>query len=178
MREIVLKIETTGLVFEQGNKIIEIAAIELVNHIATGKYYHQIINPNIDNHLTTKSLKDFPTFAQIAYDFVTFIGSDVIVGHNISYDIGFINNELKELGYSGYDKENMIDTLEMFNEKYPKWHNTLYHLCKRFHICENIKTDTIRKSSPMQIAEIEVQVYTILLQKIGVLKNNKDKDLG
>ena len=98
MREIVLDTETTGLRPGEGHKIIEIAAIEIVDFIPTGKTYHQYINPerdvpqaSIDVHgITREFLYDKPAFNKIADEFVEFVQNDTIVAHNIDFDIGFI----------------------------------------------------------------------------------------
>ena len=102
MREIVLDTETTGLDPNQGDRIVEIGAVELWNHIPTGKTYHQYINPerNMPNEafqvhgLGDDFLRDKPVFSSIASDFVEFIADSKLVIHNASFDMRFLNAEL------------------------------------------------------------------------------------
>ncbi len=102
MREIVLDTETTGLDPLQGHRLVEIGAVELFNHIPTGKTYHSFINPQRDvpreaeavHGLGDAFLKDKPVFAKIADEFLEFIGDTVLVIHNASFDVGFLNAEL------------------------------------------------------------------------------------
>ena len=121
VREIVFDTETTGLSVEKGDRLVDIGAVELINHLPTGKVYHQYINPERSipeevvavHGLTEDFLKDFPTFSEIAQDFVDFVGEDgILVAHNASFDMGFINYQLKKCGFEPYPDDRVIDTLE------------------------------------------------------------------
>ena len=102
MREIVLDTETTGLDPVTGDRIVEIGAVELWNHLPTGKTFHKYLNPERNmpeeaqavHGLTEEFLKDKPVFSQIADDFLTFIKGSKLVIHNASFDMKFINAEL------------------------------------------------------------------------------------
>lgn len=149
IREIVFDTETTGLDPLTGDKIVEIGAVELVNHIPTGKTYHQYINPERDvpeevvkvHGLTTEYLKDFPIFADIAQEWIDFIGEDgILVAHNAPFDIKFVNYELQRIGYEIYEKDRVVDTLEIAKSKFPGQRNNLDALCKRFNIDNSART--------------------------------------
>ena len=107
MREIVLDTETTGLHPESGDRIVEIGAIELINHIPTGKSFHSYLNPSLEKEMPEESFKvhglsidflsDKPFFSEIIESFYFFIGSSKLVIHNARFDIGFINYEIQKV---------------------------------------------------------------------------------
>ena len=143
IREIVFDTETTGFYPEKGDRLVEIGALELVNHVPTGRTYHQYINPEREvpeevvkvHGLTTEYLKGFPVFAKVAKEFVDFVGDDgILVAHNAAFDIKFINYELQKLGYAEYSWDRVVDTLEIARSKFPGQRNNLDVLCKRFGI--------------------------------------------
>lgn len=149
LREIVFDTETTGFDPATGDKLVEIGAVELINHVPTGKTYHQYINPEREvpeevvkvHGLTTEFLKDYPVFADVAQEWVDFIGDDgILVAHNASFDIKFINYELKRLGYAGYEWDRVVDTLEIAKSKFPGQRNNLDVLCRRFGIDNSART--------------------------------------
>ena len=140
MREIVLDTETTGLEHELGHRIIEIGAVELISHIPTGKHYHVYINPERDidarasevHGITIDQLADKPVFADIADGFLDFIRDSTLVIHNASFDMGFINAELRRLQKPVISNEQVIDTLTIARKKYPGGQASLDALCKKF----------------------------------------------
>ncbi len=143
VREIVFDTETTGLSVEKGDRLVDIGAVELINHLPTGREYHQYINPERSvpadvvavHGLTEEFLKDYPTFAEIAKDFIDFVGDDgILVAHNAPFDMSFLNYQLKECGYEPYSDDRVIDTLEMARKMFPGARNKLDALCKRFKI--------------------------------------------
>lgn len=149
VREIVFDTETTGFDPATGDRLVEIGALELINHIPTGKTYHQYINPEREvpedvvkiHGLTTEYLKDFPVFAKVAEEFMSFVGDDgILVAHNASFDMKFINFELKHAGYQEYSMDRVIDTLEIAKNKFPGQRNNLDILCKRFGIDNSART--------------------------------------
>lgn len=166
MREIILDTETTGLRPGEGHKIIEIAAIEIVDFIPTGKTYHQYINPERDvpqastdvHGITSKFLYDKPTFNKIADEFIEFIQNDTIVAHNIDFDIGFINYELQSCGKRSLQNKK-IDTVTIAREKFPGQGVSLDALCKRFTI-DNTQRE---KHSATLDAELLAKVYIELI---------------
>lgn len=149
VREIVFDTETTGFDPATGDRLVEIGAVELINHVPTGKTYHQYINPEREvpeevvkvHGLTTEFLRDYPIFSEVAQDFIDFIGDDgILVAHNATFDMKFINYELKKLGYKGYEWDRVIDTLEIAKNKFPGQRNNLDVLCKRFGIDNSART--------------------------------------
>lgn len=149
LREIVFDTETTGFDPTTGDKLVEIGAVELINHVPTGKTYHQYINPEREvpeevvkvHGLTTEYLKDFPIFADVAQEWIDFVGDDgILVAHNAPFDMKFINYELQRLGYEEYKWDRVIDTLEIAKNKFPGQRNNLDALCKRFNIDNSART--------------------------------------
>lgn len=148
IREIVLDTETTGLDFAAGDRIFEIACVELINHIATGNTYHVYINPEkeIDDEaaqvtgMTNEFLLDKPLFREIADEFLAFVNNDPLVIHNAKFDIGFLNGELGLIGKPGFNLEDAIDTLEIARKKFPGSPLSLDALCRRFEIDRSSRT--------------------------------------
>tara|TARA_E500000178_G_scaffold223121_1_gene220094 strand:+ start:655 stop:1362 length:708 start_codon:yes stop_codon:yes gene_type:complete len=142
MREVVLDTETTGLNPGEGHRIIEIGALEMVNHIPTGKTYHVYINPervvdpdSIAVHgLTNEFLDDKPLFADIVDDIMAFLGDSRLVIHNAAFDMGFINAELERLGHDPLPMDRSLDTLALARSKFPGARANLDALCRRFSI--------------------------------------------
>jgi DNA polymerase III subunit epsilon len=141
MRELVIDTETTGLDPADGHRLVEIAAIELVNHLPTGKTYHTYINPERDmpeaaqavHGLTAEFLAPHPVFAAVARDFLEFIGSDALVIHNAEFDLGFINAELKRANLAPLVLP-VVDTLILARRRFPGQPANLDALCRRFAI--------------------------------------------
>ena len=149
MREIVLDTETTGFDPATGDRIVEIGAIELLNHLPTGQTFHVYINPERAmpedafkvHGLGDEFLKDKPKFAEIAGDFVTFIGEDTrLVIHNASFDMKFLNAELTRAGFPSMPYTRAVDTLEIARRRFPGAQNTLDALCRRFRIDNSNRT--------------------------------------
>ena len=142
MREIVLDTETTGLDPTTGDRIVEIGAVELLNHLPTGKTFHKYLNPERNmpeeaqavHGLTEEFLKDKPVFSQIVDDFLTFIKDSKLVIHNASFDMKFINAELELVGKTTLPTDITIDTLGIARKKYPGSPASLDALCRRFNI--------------------------------------------
>ena len=142
MREIVLDTETTGLDPKAGHRIVEIGAVELVNHLPTGRSQQIYINPERDmpteafavHGLSEEFLADKPTFAAIAQDFLDFIGDAILVIHNAEFDLKFLNAELTRLGHPALPSERAIDTVGMARRKFPGAQASLDALCRRFQI--------------------------------------------
>ena len=149
MREIVFDTETTGLDPASGDKLVEIGAVELVDHLPTGKEYHQYINPMrsmseevVKVHgLTEEFLSDKPTFEEICNDFLAFIGEDsLLVAHNASFDMNFLNWELKAIGKQELSMDRVIDTLVLAKKRFPGSRVNLDELCRRFKIDNSART--------------------------------------
>ena len=148
MREIVLDTETTGLDPHEGHRIVEIGAVEIFNGLPTGRTYHQYINPQRNmpaeafaiHGLGDDFLKDKPVFADIANDFVTFIGDAQLVIHNASFDMKFINAELSWINKPPIPLNKAIDTLQIARKKFPGSPASLDALCRRFNIDNSART--------------------------------------
>lgn len=142
-REIVLDTETTGLDPAQGHRIVEIGCVELVNHIPTGRTWQRYLNPERDvppevvavHGLSADFLADKPVFAEVFADFLDFIEHDSrLVIHNASFDMKFLNAELKKVGHPGLSNKRVVDTLQIAREKFPGAPLNLDALCKRFSV--------------------------------------------
>ena len=148
VREIVFDTETTGFNPEEGDKLVEIGAVELINHIPTGVVFHRYINPQREvpdeafkvHGLSYDFLKDYPTFAEQVDEWIDFVGDAVLVAHNAKFDINFINYEQKELGKITYGFDRVVDTLEIARNLYPGARNSLDALCKRFNVDNSART--------------------------------------
>ena len=142
MREIVMDTETTGLDPTQGHKVVEIGAVELFNHIPTGRTFHQYINPKrqmpqeaFDVHgLSIEFLTSYPIFKDIAEKFLNFIGSSTLIIHNASFDVKFLNFELDNVGAEKIQNDRVLDTLKLARSKYPGSPASLDALSRRFRI--------------------------------------------
>ncbi|MBH67212.1 MAG: DNA polymerase III subunit epsilon [Rhodospirillaceae bacterium] len=142
LREVILDTETTGLDPKTGHRIIEIGALELINHLPTGRRYQTYVNPERDvdgaafevHGLSSEFLKEFPVFADIVPEFLDFLAADVLIIHNAPFDIGFINMELSRLKLPTVPMERVVDTLQLARQKYPGAQASLNALCRRFDI--------------------------------------------
>ena len=147
-REIVFDTETTGFDYEKGERLVEIGAVELINHVPTGVTYHQYINPEKEvpeevvrvHGLTYEFLKDYPTFDKIAKDWLEFVGDATLVAHNASFDMNFVNYELKQIGLPEIARERFVDTLEIARMLFPGARCSLDALCKRYGIDNSSRT--------------------------------------
>jgi DNA polymerase III, epsilon subunit, Proteobacterial len=148
MREIVLDTETTGLDPVTGDRIVEIGAVELWNHLPTGKTFHKYLNPERNmpeeaqavHGLTEEFLKDKPVFSQIADDFLTFIKGSKLVIHNASFDMKFINAELALAKKKELPSDIAIDTLGLARKRFPGSPASLDALSRRFNIDNSART--------------------------------------
>ena len=167
MNEIFLDTETTGLSFRDGHKIVEIACIETKDLIATGKVFHKLINPKRSipeeafkiHGFSQKFLSDKETFDQIADEFLNFIKDKKIIIHNASFDLGFLDGELRLIRKEKINKKLVIDSLEVARNKFPGTSNSLDALCRRFSIDLSRRT----KHNALLDCELLREVYINLL---------------
>ncbi len=167
MREICLDTETTGLDPKNGDRVVEIACVEIINKVRTGKFFHTYINPRRDmpdeafriHGISTEFLKDKPIFNHIASDFLEFIKDSKIVIHNAAFDLKFLNHELSVLGLEPLNKDNVIDSLLIARKKFPGSPNSLDALCKRF----NVDLSKREKHGALLDTELLVDVYVELM---------------
>jgi len=143
MLEVILDTETTGLSIAENHRIIEIGCLELKNQIPTNRVFHEYLNPQRPvsedaqkiHGYTNEFLSDKKLFAQIAESFLDFIKDKKIIIHNASFDLAFLNYELRKINKEPIDnKKRVVDTLELARQKYPGAQNSLDALCKRFNI--------------------------------------------
>lgn len=142
VREIILDTETTGLSPQEGDRIVELGCVELINRMPTGRHFRKYINPERDvpaqatriHGLTAEFLKDKPVFAEVVEDFLEFVGGADLVAHNAEFDMRFVNWELENLGRDPIAPTRVIDTLQMARSKYPGAQNSLDALCRRLGI--------------------------------------------
>lgn len=167
MREIVLDTETTGFEPESGDRIVEIGCVELMGHVATGKTYHQYINPQRAmpedafkvHGLGDEFLADKPVFDAIADDFLEFVGDAKLVIHNASFDMKFLNAELGWAKRRLLPMDQAIDTLLIARKKFPGSPASLDALCRRFDIDNSNRT----LHGALLDSEILAEVYLELI---------------
>lgn len=167
MREIVLDTETTGFEPSEGHRIVEIGAVELFNHVPTGRTYHQYINPErsmpkeaFEVHgLGDDFLRDKPVFRLIGSAFLEFIGDAKLVIHNAAFDMKFLNWELRTVGLPLIPPARAIDTVLMARQKFPGSPASLDALCRRFGIDNSMR----EKHGALLDSEILAEVYLELI---------------
>ncbi len=167
MREIVFDTETTGLDCLNGDRLIEIGCVELLNHIPTGRTFQAYINPRravsrdaaFVHGLTDEFLRDKPCFEEIAEAFADFVGGSALVAHNAMFDRGFINMELGLCGRSAIEDHRFVDTLLLARRRHPNGPNSLDALCARYGIDNSARM----KHGALLDAEILAEVYLELL---------------
>ena len=163
MRQVVLDIETTGLEYKEGHKIIEIACLELSNYLPTGKIYQTFINPERESSSSAKEkhgisddfLKDKKLFKEIVPDFLKFVKDSTIIAHNgIVFDIPFLNYELR-FNKLNIIKNPIIDTLILARKLFPGSPANLDALCRRFDIDLSVR----KKHGALIDAKLLAKVY-------------------
>ena len=167
MREIVFDTETTGLDPFQGDRLVEIGCIELVNRFPTGKVFHCYFNPQRDmpdgafkiHGLSSEFLKDKSLFADKVDELIGFFGDAQLVAHNAMFDLGFLNAELERTGRAAVSRDRMIDTLVIARRKHPGGSNRLDDLCERYAIDNSRRT----KHGALLDAELLAEVYVELI---------------
>jgi DNA polymerase-3 subunit epsilon len=167
MRQIVLDTETTGLSPQGGDRLVEIGCLEIVNQVATGRTFHKYINPERDvpieafnvHGLSTERLAGEPKFAEIVEEFLDFIKGDPLIIHNASFDMGFINHELKLVGRPAIEAARAVDTLLIARKRFPGAQNSLDALCRRFGIDNSNRV----KHGALLDAELLADVYLELM---------------
>lgn len=167
MREIVLDTETTGLDPKGGDRIVEIGCVELNNHFPSGETFHEYLNPERDmpdaafkvHGLSTEFLANKPLFVDLVDGFLDFIEDAVLVIHNASFDVAFLNMELERVNRPTISMDRVIDTLALARRKHPGAQNNLDALCKRYKI-DHFNRE---KHGALLDSEILAQVYAELI---------------
>jgi DNA polymerase-3 subunit epsilon len=167
MREIVLDTETTGFEPSEGHRIVEIGAIELFNHMPTGRTFHVYINPErtmppeaFEVHgLGDDFLRDKPVFHSIATEFLEFVAEARLIIHNASFDMKFLNAELSRAGRPTLALDRALDTLLIARQKFPGSPASLDALCRRF----GVDNSSRAKHGALLDSELLAEVYLELI---------------
>ena len=168
MIEVILDTETTGLSADK-DRIVEIACIELNNHIPTKNIFHTFINPETKvsadafsvHGYSDEFLSNKPKFREIAKNFLDFIKDKKLIIHNADFDLGFLNNELRRLNIKPILKSDVVDTLQIARSKFPGVGNSLDALCKRY----KINVEAREKHSALVDCHLLSKVYIELIDK-------------
>ena len=168
MIEVILDTETTGLSTDK-DRIVEIACIELSNHIPTKNIFHTFINPETKvsadafsvHGYSDEFLSNKPKFKEIVKNFLDFIKDKKLVIHNADFDLGFLNNELRRLNVKPILKSDVVDTLQIARSKFPGVGNSLDALCKRY----KINVEAREKHSALVDCHLLSKVYIELIDK-------------
>lgn len=183
MIEVILDTETTGLSADK-DRIVEIACIELSNHIPTKNIFHTFINPETKvsadafsvHGYSDEFLSNKPKFKQIVKNFLDFIKDKKLVIHNADFDLGFLNNELRRLNVKPILKSDVVDTLQIARSKFPGVGNSLDALCKRY----KINVEAREKHSALVDCHLLSKVYIELIDKkeltLDLELSNKDNN--
>jgi DNA polymerase-3 subunit epsilon len=166
IREIALDTETTGLSPREGDRVVEIGCVEMINRMPSGRNFHVYINPQRDmpqeafnvHGLSSDFLADKPLFAAVVAEFLEFVAGDPLVIHNAAFDIGFLNHELGLAGHPALSNDRVIDSLMLARRRHPGGKNTLDALCSRYGIDRSRRV----KHGALLDAEILAEVYAEL----------------
>ena len=185
MREIILDIETSGLDYKEGHRVIEIGCIEL-NRKEVGSHFHQYINPlktlteeNMKIHgITNEFLEDKPLFEDVADDFLSFIQDSFIIAHNANFDVGFLNHELEKISKPTIDKDRVVDTVVIARNRFPGQQVNLDALVKKLKVNSLIDREF---HGALKDAKILTDVYLELqgVNQMGLqLEEGQSEDLN
>jgi DNA polymerase III subunit epsilon len=165
-RAVLFDTETTGLDPASGDRVIEIAALELINDLPTGKYFHALIDPEREipeevtriHGLRDSDVAGKPKFAEIAADLTAFFADARLIAHNAPFDFGFLNAEFGRIGLPRLDRERMVDTLMLAKSRFPGMPNSLDALCRRFAIDLSQRTTHNALLDCRLLAEVYVEL--------------------
>ncbi|PRY93132.1 DNA polymerase-3 subunit epsilon [Hasllibacter halocynthiae] len=167
MREIVFDTETTGFDPESGDRVVEIGAIELKGHMPTGNVFHRYIDPERDmpqgafevHGLSSEFLRGKPKFAEVAAEWIAFVGDARLVAHNAEFDFKFMNAELRRAGHPPMGPGRMVDSLAIARKRFPGARNSLDALCARFGVDNSAR----EKHGALLDSELLAEVYLELI---------------
>jgi DNA polymerase III subunit epsilon len=165
-RSVLFDTETTGLEPDLGHRVIEIAALELINDLPSGKHFHALIDPERDvpddavrvHGFTNAHLAGKPRFAAVAEAMMTFFDTGALIAHNAPFDFGFLDAELGRLGLPRLEPERMIDTLALAKNRFPGMPNSLDALCRRFGVDLSARTTHNALLDCRLLAEVYVEL--------------------
>ncbi|MFT8419380.1 MAG: DNA polymerase III subunit epsilon [Acetobacter sp.] len=180
-RSILFDTETTGLDPATGDRVIEIAALELVGDLPTGKEYRTLLDPERDvpeeasrvHGFTRADLEGQPKFADVVDEFLAFVGDDALIAHNARFDFGFLNAELKRAGRKPLDMGRMVDTLDMARERFPGMPNSLDALCRRFGVDLSARTTHNALLDCKLLAEVYVELMGGRQHGLGLMADGE-----
>ncbi|MET0154546.1 MAG: DNA polymerase III subunit epsilon [Rickettsiales bacterium] len=166
LREIILDTETTGLSPKNGDRIIEIGCVEMIDKRLTGRYFHHYVNPERDipfgatkvHGITNAQVADKPLFRHVANEFLEFIKDGTLVIHNAPFDTGFLNHELERASLSNLRRIKVVDTVMMARKKFPGSPANLDALCRRY----GVNLDRRDKHGALLDANLLAEVYVHL----------------
>lgn len=165
-RAVLFDTETTGLEPGNGDRVIEIAALELINDLPTGNHFHRLIDPQRDvppeasrvHGFTNADLAGKPLFADIAAELAEFFADSKLIAHNAPFDFGFLNMEFGRIGLPPLSRDRMIDTLDLAKARFPGMPNSLDALCRRFSIDLSARTTHNALLDCKLLAEVYVEL--------------------
>ncbi len=187
VREIALDTETTGFDPFTGDRIIEIGAVEMVNHLPTGRTCQLYINPEREvpseaiaiHGITNEFLKDKPVFSQVYTDFTDFIGDDSkLVIHNAEFDMKFLNFELEAVGHKPLSWDRVVDTLLIARDKFPGSPANLDALCRRFEIDNTSRTYHGALLDSELLAEVYLELLGGRQRGLGLVDESVGRSAG
>ncbi len=166
MRQVVLDTETTGLDPASGDRVIEVAAIEIYNLMPTGRTFHKLIDPQRDipeeatrvHGFTAEALRGKPLFPDIAKEMLDFLGEAEVIAHNAPFDFGFLDAELVRAGHPRLDRGRMVDSLDIAKRRYPGLPNSLDALCRRLGVDNSMRTSHNALLDVKLLAEVYLQL--------------------
>lgn len=165
-RSVLFDTETTGLDPLLGDRVIEIAALELENDLPTGRHFHRFVHPGRDiaedatrvHGITLDMLRDAPRFEEIVDELLDFLGDGPLIAHNAPFDFGFLDAELARAGRPTLDRARMVDTLALARARFPGLPNSLDALCRRFGIDLSERTTHNALLDCRLLAEVYVEL--------------------
>ncbi len=166
IRTVLFDTETTGLDPLRGDRVIEVAALELINDLPTDRVFHKLIDPERDipeeasriHGFTSADLVGKPRFAEIAAEMLEFFGDARLIAHNAQFDFGFLDAELARLRLPRLGAERMVDTLAMAKVRFPGMPNSLDALCRRFAIDLSARTTHNSLLDCRLLAEVYIEL--------------------
>lgn len=166
LRSVLFDTETTGLEPLNGDRVIEVAALELINDLPTGRHFHALIDPRRDIPAEATRIHGFgnadvegkPTFDAIASDLAAFFGDSRLIAHNAPFDFGFLNMEFARAGLPSLASDRMVDTLALAKTRFPGMPNSLDALCRRYNIDLSARTTHNALLDCRLLAEVYVEL--------------------
>ena len=165
-RAVLFDTETTGLDPLTGDRVIEVACLELVRELPTGAVFHALIHPDRDipdeavriHGITLDRLRDRPRFHSVATDLIAFLGDGKLIAHNAAFDFGFLDAEFARCGHPPLHRSRMIDTLVLAKTRFPGLPNSLDALCRRFGVDLSERTSHNALLDCRLLAEVYIEL--------------------